>query len=67
MSSAFYSSGSAAYVQVHYKLDFSMEANTMNSDPTTPFVCNICYLRTSQEHKQTGGADDKSRDWRAKG
>ena len=33
MSSAF---TSAAYIQVHFRLDFIMEANTMDPDQTAP-------------------------------
>ena len=40
---------SAAYIQVHFRLDFLMEANIMNPDQTAPkeksdqghIVCNI--------------------------
>ena len=40
---------SAAYIQVHFGLDFIMEANTMTPDLSSIWlhtVCNICYLRT---------------------
>ena len=41
---------SAAITLVHFRLDFIMEANTMNPDQTAPFwvhiVCHIGYLRT---------------------
>ena len=44
----------AAYIQVHFRLDFFMAANNMNTDQTAPksslicvhIVCNIGYLRT---------------------
>ena len=55
---------SAVYSQVHFRLDFFMEANNMNPDQTGdcsnlgPYCCKIGYLR---------GADDKSYDWWAKG
>ena len=48
----------AAYIQANFRLDFSMEVNTMNPDQTAPFgprlrssliwvhiICNIGYLR----------------------
>ena len=40
---------SAAYIQVYFRPDFIMEANTMSPDQTSPLlhiVCNISYLRT---------------------
>ena len=40
---------SAAYIQVHLKLDFFVEANNMNPDQTVPkvrIVCNTGYVRT---------------------
>ena len=45
---------SAAYMQVHFKLDFIMKANTINHDQTAPFsslicvhiVCNLGYLNS---------------------
>ena len=46
---------SAAYTQVLFRLDFILEANTMNTDQTAPhgssltwvhIVCNNSYLRT---------------------
>ena len=29
---------SAAYIQVHFRLDFYMEANNMNTDQTAPLL-----------------------------
>ena len=45
---------SSAYIQVHFRLDFIMEAGTMNSDQAAPLVhivCNTCigYQRTYEE------------------
>ena len=43
---------SAAYIQVHFKLDFLTETNNMNPDQTAPnqirvnIFCNIGYQRT---------------------
>ena len=45
---------SAAYIQVHFRLDFIMEANTLNPVQTAPrsslicvhFICNIGYLKS---------------------
>ena len=51
---------SAAYIQMHFRLDLIMEANTMNSDQTTPkwssliwvdIVCNIGYRYISRYYK----------------
>ena len=54
---------SAAYIQVHFKLDFIMEANTMNLYQTAliwvHIVCNIGYSRKWADER----ADDKSWDW----
>ena len=47
---------SAAYIQIHLKLDFIMEANTMNPDQTAPkvhIVCNMGYPRRSRREGQT--------------
>ena len=32
----FFQTTSAAYIQVHFRLDFFMEANTINPDQTAP-------------------------------
>ena len=56
---------SAAYIQVHFRLDFIVEANNMNLyNLTAPkiwvhVVCNIDKLRASEDKL----ADDKCRDW----
>ena len=51
---------SAAYIQEHFRLDFVMEANTMNPDQTAPrgsslnwvhIVCNIGYLNTKADQR----------------
>ena len=52
MSSAFMS---AAYIQVHFRLDFIMESITTN-------LGSHC-LHYRLQHKQTRGANDKGRDW----
>ena len=56
---------SSAYIQVHFRQDLIMEANTMNPDQTAPgsliwvhIVCHKDYLRTLADEI----ADDKSRD-----
>ena len=48
----------AAYIQVHFRQDFFMEANNMNPDQTAPkggssliWVDIVCNIATS-EHKQ---------------
>ena len=40
---------SAAYTQVHFKLDFIMEANTMYPDQTVHIFCNTGYLNLAEE------------------
>ena len=45
---------SAAYIQIHLKLDFIMEENTMNPDQTAPkvhIVCNMGYPRTEADER----------------
>ena len=51
---------SAAHIQVHFRLDFIMEANTMSPDQTAPkgsslnwvhIVCNTYYLGTYADER----------------
>ena len=63
---------SAPYIQVHFRLDFLMEANNMSPDQTAPlgavwtqFILFAVYA--IKEHEQTRRADDSSCNWRAKG
>ena len=62
---------SSAYIQVHFRPDYIMEANAMNPDQTAPkgssliwvhSVCIIGHLSTQAEER----VDDKSSDWRQK-
>ena len=44
---------SAAYIQVHFRLDLIMEANTINPDQTAPFcLCPYCSqtVQTKSRH-----------------
>ena len=51
---------SAAYAQIHF-----MKENNMNPDQTaTPSISFA--IKATNEHKQTTGADGRSRDWWAK-
>ena len=35
---------SAAYIQVHFRLDFFMEANNMNPDKTAPLRSSLIWV-----------------------
>ena len=48
---------SAAYIQVHFRLDFIMEANTMNSDQTAPLVLIVCNIGYLLKNKQSTDLD----------
>ena len=57
---------------MHFRHDFSIEANNMNPDQTAPMeqsdldpYCLQYWLPKKFEHKQTKGADNKSRDLQA--
>ena len=54
MSSVFVTS--AAHIQVHFRLDFFMEANTMNPDQTAPWeqsdLGTYCLQFRLPKHKQ---------------
>ena len=47
----------AAYLQVRFRIDFSMEANNMDQDQTTP--CILFAVKATSENKLTR-ADNKS-------
>ena len=58
---------SVVYIQVHFRQDFFIEANTMNPYQTAPKGSYCLQYRLPREHKQMRGAEDKSSDWREKG
>ena len=50
------------HIQGDLRLEFIMEVHAMNPESTLTWVhivCNIGYLRTILEHKQTREVDDK--------
>ena len=52
---------SAEYTQVHFRLDFFMEANNMNPDQIAPDLGSYCLQkRLPKNIMQARGADDKS-------
>ena len=53
---------SAAYIQVHFRLIFFIDANNMapNVLGAVPSGSILFAIPASKEHKQTRGADDKS-------
>ena len=58
---------SAANIQEHFILNFIVEINTVNPDQTAPFRAvwprSILFaIKATQEHEQTRGANNKSRD-----
>ena len=64
-----YQTAPAAYIQVHFRLDFIMEASTMNPDQTkgsSLIWAILIAISAAKKHKQTRGADDKSQDWQEK-
>ena len=66
MASAFWS---AAYIQVYFRLNFVMEANTMNPDQTAPWEQSDLgpYCLQYRLPKNISRVDNKSCDWQGKG
>ena len=51
---------SAAYIKMHFRLGFFMEAYNINPDMNLNWVKIVCNIRDDR-------ADSKSHDWQARG